>query len=327
MCAVLALTHVALLTGCGGGGGASATRTPTSTATPTQTATPTHTATPTSTPTPEPTATPTPAPPPQISISADTLAQGATLLVAVEPRAGASSATLSFRGIDRQMVADEDDEFWLPIGAPAGAETGPAEVVVTIFEEDGSGRATLSATLTIAQTAFPVEYLEVPVGGPNGLRPPEDVAYEENIRTNVYAGFTPAKYWSGPFIVPVAGGVTTRFGTARSFNGGPVSGNHSGEDYGADIGTPVFAAASGAIAFADELTVRGSSIIIDHGAGVFTAYHHLSRIDVAEGQFVGQGEPVGAVGMTGLATGPHLHWELVVGGVNVDPVAWTVAAP
>ena len=324
-CAVFALGYVTLLTGCGVVGGASATRTPSPTATPTHTATVTQTSTPTSTPTPEPTATPTPAPPPQITISSETLGQGTTMLVAVEPRAGASSASLSFRGTDRQMVPDEDDEFWLPIGAPAGAETGPAEIVVTIFEPDGSVRATLAATVTITQTLFPVEYLEVPVGGPNGLRPPEDVAYEENIRVNVYAGFTPAKYWSGPFIVPVAGAVTTVFGTARSFNGGPVSGNHSGEDYGAEIGTPVYAAASGAIAFAGELTVRGNSIIIDHGAGVFTAYHHLSRIDVVQGQFVGQGALIGAVGMTGLATGPHLHWELVVGGVNVNPVAWTVA--
>jgi murein DD-endopeptidase MepM/ murein hydrolase activator NlpD len=249
------------------------------------------------------------------------------MLVAVELRAGAPSATLSFRGIDRPMVPDADDEFWLPIGAPAGAELGPAGIAVTVFEPDGSVRATLSATVTIVPTQFPVEYLEVPAGGPNGLRPPEDVAYEENIRAGVYAGFTPEKYWSGPFIVPVTGEVTTSFGTARSINGGPVSGNHSGEDYGADLGTPVYAAAAGVVAFAGELTVRGTSVIIDHGAGVFTAYHHMSGFNVTQGQFVGQGELIGAVGMTGLATGPHLHWELVVGGVNVNPVAWTVAAP
>jgi murein DD-endopeptidase MepM/ murein hydrolase activator NlpD len=87
----------------------------------------------------------------------------------------------------------------------------------------------------------------------------------------------------------------------------------------------VGAAAHGIVAFAGSLTVRGVSVIIDHGAGVFTGYHHLSRIDVAEGQEVVAGQIVGAVGMTGLATGPHLHWELVVQGVNVDPVFWTFA--
>jgi murein DD-endopeptidase MepM/ murein hydrolase activator NlpD len=171
---------------------------------------------------------------------------------------------------------------------------------------------------------FAIEYLEVPANGPNGLRPPEDVAYEEGIRSSTYATFTQAKYWSGPFIIPVTGAVTTSFGTARSINGGPVSGNHSGEDFGAEIGAPVYASASGVVAFAGELTVRGTSVMIDHGAGVFTAYHHLSRIDVSPGTYVAQGNIIGAVGMTGLATGPHLHWELIVAGANVNPVSWTV---
>jgi murein DD-endopeptidase MepM/ murein hydrolase activator NlpD len=324
ICAGFALTNLALLSGCGVVGGASETSTPTVTPTVTQTATHTSTSTPTQTPTPEPTPTPTPAPPPQIRLQRDTLAQGSTMLVSVDPRAGAGSATLSFRGIDREMVADEDDEFWLVIGAPAAAPTGAFDLAVTVYEADGSVRTTLSATVSVAPTNFPIEYIEVAVGGPNGLRPPEDVAYEENIRASTYAGFTPAKYWSGPFILPVEGRPTTAFGTARSYNGGPPTLNHSGADFGAEIGAPVWAAASGTVAFAGELTVRGTSVIIDHGAGVFTAYHHFSRIDVVEGQFVGQGEIIGAVGMTGLATGPHLHWELVVGGVNVDPVAWTL---
>jgi murein DD-endopeptidase MepM/ murein hydrolase activator NlpD len=64
-------------------------------------------------------------------------------------------------------------------------------------------------------------------------------------------------------------------------------------------------------------------VIIDHGAGVFTGYHHMSRIDVAIGAGVVPGQQIGAIGATGLATGPHLHWELIVSGVNVDPVFWT----
>jgi murein DD-endopeptidase MepM/ murein hydrolase activator NlpD len=222
------------------------------------------------------------------------------------------------------MFADDDDEFWLPIGAGAASQTGVFDVVVTTYTADGAVADTLASSITIVATAWPVEYLEVPVGGPNGLRPPEDVAYEENIRASTYSVVTPAKYWAGPFLVPVVGSTTTSFGTARSINGAPPSLNHSGEDYGAETGTTVWAAAPGVVAFAGELTVRGTSIMIDHGAGVFTAYHHLSRIDVAQGQFVNQGDNIGAVGMTGLATGPHLHWELIVYGVNVNPVSWTI---
>ena len=250
--------------------------------------------------------------------------QGGTLVASAAPRGALVSADVTFRGITHPMLADDDDEFWAPIGAPAGAALGLTDVVVNIYDASGVITYTLTATVSIEPGGFPVEYLDVPVGGPNGLRPPEDVAYEENIRSSTYAVFTPAKYWSGAFIIPVTGGVTTAFGTARSFNGGPVSGNHSGEDFGADVGTPVWTAASGVVAFAGDLTVRGTSVIIDHGSGVFTAYHHLSRIDVAEGQYIAKGDGIGAVGMTGLATGPHLHWELIVAGANVNPVAWTL---
>lgn len=313
------------MTGCGIVGGSGPTNTPTPTATTTSTPTATVTSTPTQTATPTPPPTATPAPPPQISISAESVQQGGTLVVSAAPRGVLISAEVTFRGITHPMLADEDEEFWAPIGAPAGADLGLTDVVVNVYDASGDIAYTLTTTVLIESGGFPVEYLEVPVGGPNGLRPPEDVAYEEGVRSSTYAVFTPAKYWSGAFVIPVAGPVTTVFGTARSFNGGPVSGNHSGEDFGADVGAPVWAAASGVVALAGDLTVRGTSVIIDHGSGVFTAYHHLSRIDVAEGQYIAQGDGIGAVGMTGLATGPHLHWELVVAGANVNPVAWTIA--
>ena len=153
--------------------------------------------------------------------------------------------------------------------------------------------------------------------------PPEQVQEEINIRSATFAVFTPVKLWSGAFIVPAAGPITGTFGDGRSYNGGPVSSRHSGTDFGADDGAPVVAAATGRVAFAGYLATRGNSVLIDHGAGVFTGYHHMSRIDVAIGQDLVLGQQVGAVGATGLATGPHLHWELIIGGINVDPMPWT----
>jgi murein DD-endopeptidase MepM/ murein hydrolase activator NlpD len=319
--ALLAASFV--MSGCGIVGGESNTPTPTSTPTVTHTATPippTSTPVPTETPTPEP----TPTPAPQIVTSSGELAQGKTIVVNAIPRGAAVSAILGYNGKNHQMMA-LDTGFWLPIGAAPEAAVGPRDLVVTMFDDAGNAIQTLTSSVAIVPFGFEVEYLTVEVGGPNGLRTPEEVQVEQNIRSRVYAGFTPEQLWDGAFIIPVPGVVTTAFGTARSYNGGPPSLNHSGTDFGADEGTPVQAAASGRIAFAGSLTTRGESVIIDHGAGVFTAYHHLSRIDVAEGQSVEQGSVIGAVGMTGLATGPHLHWELVVGGVNVDPVYWTFA--
>ena len=148
---------------------------------------------------------------------------------------------------------------------------------------------------------------------------------ELNIRAAVFAQITPRKLWQGPFILPVVGPISSPFGIGRSYNGAPVTSHHSGTDFGVPEGTPIMAAAHGRVAFAGPLTTRGNSVIIDHGLGVFTGYHHMSRIDVSVGQDVAEGQVIGAVGMTGLATGPHLHWELIVSGANVDPVFWTYA--
>ena len=85
----------------------------------------------------------------------------------------------------------------------------------------------------------------------------------------------------------------------------------------------VLAPITGTVVLAEPLQVRGQVVILDHGLGVFTGFWHLSRIDVAEGQLVGRGEVIGLVGNTGLSTGPHLHWEMRVLGVPVDPLQWT----
>lgn len=249
------------------------------------------------------------------------LAQGRTTVIRT-PRNGEAGATAIFRGRQYPMASSES-EFWVPIGVSPETPTGTYDVTINILDSRGALVEARSQAVQVAPTDFPVEYLTVPESGPNGLRSADDVQKELNIRAAVYAQVTREKLWSGPFIIPVPGPITTAFGTGRSYNGGPVSTHHSGTDIAADEGTPVMAAARGRVAFAGELTTRGTSVIIDHGWGVFTAYHHLSRIDVAEGQLVEQGQVIAAVGMTGLATGPHLHWELVVGGQNVDPVFWT----
>jgi murein DD-endopeptidase MepM/ murein hydrolase activator NlpD len=94
-------------------------------------------------------------------------------------------------------------------------------------------------------------------------------------------------------------------------------------DISGEAGAPVIAAASGRVALAAPLRVRGNAVILDHGLGVYSAYYHLSQILVQEGQQVAQGELIGLLGNTGLSTGAHLHWEMSVGGVLVDAPEWT----
>ena len=85
----------------------------------------------------------------------------------------------------------------------------------------------------------------------------------------------------------------------------------------------MLAPASGTVVLAEPLDVRGNAVVIDHGAGVFTGYWHLSQIDVQAGQQVKPGDQLGLVGTTGLSTGNHLHWEMRVHGIAVDPLQWT----
>jgi murein DD-endopeptidase MepM/ murein hydrolase activator NlpD len=260
--------------------------------------------------------------PPQIKLSSDVLPQGQTIVINAVPKGDAASATLTFNGKTQQMLALPGG-FWLPVGAAPETEPGTYVASVTRSDADGTAIDTLTAPVTITATDFPVEYLEVPPDGPNGLQPPDQVQLELDIRARVFAEFIPQQLWDGPFILPVQGPVTTAMGTARSYNGGPISTHHSGTDFGVDEGTPVLAAANGRVAFAGQLTTRGTSVIIDHGAGVFTATPPLTIIEYTDCLVFTQGQVIALSGMTGLATGPHLHWELIVGGQNVDPVTWT----
>lgn len=130
--------------------------------------------------------------------------------------------------------------------------------------------------------------------------------------------------WVGPFTYPltIPLRLTTGFGTRRTYNDGQLYGFHEGLDYGAPTGTPVFAPASGRVVLAEPLAVRGNAVIVDHGMGVVSGYWHLSRINADAGQVVRQGDLLGWVGTTGLSTGPHLHWEVRIVGIPVDPRPW-----
>jgi len=143
---------------------------------------------------------------------------------------------------------------------------------------------------------------------------------------------TPERLWEGTFRIPsplaqdycleTGDCWTSRFGNRRSYNGGPYTFFHTGLDIAGGSGTKIFAPAAGRVVFAGPLTVRGNATMIDHGWGVYTGYLHQSEIDVKVGDLVEAGRLIGLVGGTGRVEGPHLHWEVWVGGVQVDPLDW-----
>jgi len=146
--------------------------------------------------------------------------------------------------------------------------------------------------------------------------------YELDLLSRVTSDFHPEQFYSGSFGLPAAAPMNAVFGTHRSYNGGALSSYHTGADFASAPGSPVLAAAMGKVVLADLLNIRGNTIVLDHGRGIFTVYCHLSEIDVQLGQVVDIGQVMGATGSTGRITGPHLHWEVWVNGVAVNPLQW-----
>ncbi|MFZ2096076.1 MAG: peptidoglycan DD-metalloendopeptidase family protein [Anaerolineales bacterium] len=155
---------------------------------------------------------------------------------------------------------------------------------------------------------------------------PKITVPEDQLWLQLSSPVNPEKYWAGLFSSPVDPAYincyTSWYGTRRSYNGSAFDYVHTGQDFCGQIGNPIYAAASGIVVFAGPLTVRGNATMIDHGHGVFSAYMHQSEILVNIGDKVEQGQLIGRVGNTGRVEGPHLHFEVLVGGVQVDPLEW-----
>jgi murein DD-endopeptidase MepM/ murein hydrolase activator NlpD len=138
---------------------------------------------------------------------------------------------------------------------------------------------------------------------------------------------TPEKFWDGKLLRPNSGEITTIYGVRRYYNGVFAQDYyHRGVDYAGAYGSPVVAPAAGRVSLVGResqgFKIHGNVVGIDHGQGVASILMHLSRIDVQEGDVVKAGQVIGALGSTGAATGPHLHWGLYVHGQSVDPVPW-----
>ncbi len=125
----------------------------------------------------------------------------------------------------------------------------------------------------------------------------------------------------GRFMRPVGGPITSGFGM-RYHPILHITRLHAGIDFGVPRGTPIHAPADGQVIAARYSTSYGNMIILDHGGGITTVYAHCSRLLVSNGEMVHRGQEIAASGATGLAAGPHLHWEVRVNGHPVNPIGW-----
>jgi murein DD-endopeptidase MepM/ murein hydrolase activator NlpD len=180
---------------------------------------------------------------------------------------------------------------------------------------------TLTATLPVTPRAWRIERLDrvakVPVPDADfARRRPAELRQIAAARATASV----SDGWRQRFRWPVTGRISGLFGAQRIYRGEPGS-YHGGVDVARGEGTPVVAPADGVVTLAADppFTLEGRLLILDHGAGLTSAFLHLSRIDVRVGQRVRQGEPIGLVGRTGRASGPHLHWAMTWHGARLDP--------
>jgi murein DD-endopeptidase MepM/ murein hydrolase activator NlpD len=201
------------------------------------------------------------------------------------------------------------------------------------FDRDARPAATLTArladgrtatrALAISPRAWKLEY--IPLGPRPGTPPSPEFQRRraaELAQINAARAIdSRSQGWRQRFVWPARGRLSGLFGSQRIYNGTPGS-YHSGTDVAGRTGTPFVAPADGVVilAAASPFTLEGNLLMIDHGMGLNSAFLHCSELLVRQGQAVKQGQVIGRIGMTGRATGPHLHWSIKWRDARLDPM-------
>lgn len=207
----------------------------------------------------------------------------------------------------------------VPVGTPAGVY--PLALTVT---EGGGAQLPITANVQVVSGSYGLETDIALIEDRANLLDPAVEDAEQNALRATMSRFNPEHYFNGPMGLPAAATITSAFGFTRSYNGGAIQRIHAGTDFGGAPGTPIFAPAPGRVVLTDTLNVRGVATVIDHGWGVYTGYWHQTERYVQLGETVSTGQIIGTMGATGRVSGPHLHWEMWVNGVPVDPMQWVI---
>jgi murein DD-endopeptidase MepM/ murein hydrolase activator NlpD len=236
------------------------------------------------------------------------------------PEAALISAT--FLDHELHIASDESQTVHTILqGIPLFTAPGIYSLHLVVVGVASGNITDYSLNMEVVAGPYGREYIRL-MAGRDGLLDPAVEASELALIENVTAPFTRVRQFEGAMGLPAAATIISPFGTRRSYNGGPFDRFHNGTDFAGAPGTPILATAPGTVVLADVLNVRGLATVIDHGWGIYTGYWHQSQQYVKIGDFVTTGQVIGTIGSTGRVTGAHLHWELWVGGVPVDPMQW-----
>ena len=253
---------------------------------------------------------------------------GEVVLVALDGPVGRLAAVSAALGNTVAPVLPGPDAGpWLGL-LPVNRDREPGEATVRVLFTYQNGSTTRAELPFLVQ---PRQYpsVRLTVAPDMAQIPPEresQVAEDRAAFAAVWSAPAAERLWSGPFIMPAEGRVSATFGERRVFNG-DVQSRHSGIDIAAPMSAPVWASNAGRVVLVRVAYLEGRTVVIDHGGGLFTFYCHLSQAQVAVGDLVSRGQVIGNVGMTGRATGPHLHFGVRVAGERVDGLALIALRP
>jgi murein DD-endopeptidase MepM/ murein hydrolase activator NlpD len=265
-------------------------------------------------PAPAPAAAPAPLAPLEISIEGGAV-QGGLLRGRVAGRAA------ELRLGETVVPVDGDGRFILGFDRDHGLSA-------RLVARAADGR-TAERTIAVAPRAWAIEHINI------ARRPTASTEEYLRIRERELARIVAARAidggaegWRQRFIWPARGRISGVFGSQRVYRGEPGS-FHSGVDVAGGAGAPVVAPADGVVVLAGPpmFSLEGNLVIVDHGAGLNSAFLHLATTDVREGQRVRQGDRIGTIGATGRATGPHLHWSVKWKDARLDPALLAVGTP
>ena len=199
---------------------------------------------------------------------------------------------------------------------PATVLDRPGVYPLTI--KDSAGNTIRNESVTIVDAHYPRQNIQATKAMKQLTPLPGEMEAVRGLQNTA----SPARQWTEPFLAPTPECMNSRFGVTRYHNGKATGSYHRGLDLRSPMGTPVKATAAGVVRISKMYRLHGGTIGIDHGQGVTSLYIHMSKLAVTEGTQVKAGDVVGFVGATGFATGPHLHWQISVNGVPVNPAQW-----
>jgi murein DD-endopeptidase MepM/ murein hydrolase activator NlpD len=233
----------------------------------------------------------------------------------VDLGAAAGRPTAAYGG--RPVLVLPQGAAWLAVVGVGLAVDPKQRQTLAVRDADGRSR---SVAFSLQRKQYAEQRLTV---APKHVElSPQDLARHERERAHlgqVLARFAAAREPATlRLVVPTSGPRSSSFGLRRVFNG-QARNPHSGMDIAAPAGTPVVSAGAGEVIDTGDYFFNGNTVIVDHGQGFLTLYCHLSAIDVAQGAALDAGVPIGKVGATGRATGPHLHFSVYLNTQAVDP--------